>query len=831
VGSDAIKPRGATLSLAAVLVGAALLSPCGASRVPEPDPQAISAIPQAELDELARIEALRKQGELDEAERLAAPFVGHASPSVRARAVGIIARVRLKQGRSEEAIEGLARAAELHREASEPEDAVRDLEALAYTGMVQGRRFAEARAALTQAEGLCGAASSALPSLRYYQGVLAYQTADLRSALRLLREAFQSSEALGQKEYRASALQLLALVLQLLGREEEGEALLLDAERKVGSDDCLRADVLANLAWLRLRSKHDPEGVAELFERSLALREGPCDDAHARAAVLTDYALLALREGRDAEARARLDRARRAVDAPAGALVTVWLDVEGQIALRGGKSTEALAIFDRLAELAEGGALPIAAWRAALGRARALAALGRLRDAGDAYERAETLVARSSLLVPADEGRAGFLGGLDESARAAIGFFLARDPARAVMFARRARARALSSLRWIERVSLLRGEERARWDAAMTAYRNGRAALEAQAGEYWKLTAPDLAKAIAARREAEATLTKHLDEQIASLFAGTIPGAVDSSPPAARELILVYSPMDRGVAGFAVTTEGTQGEALSAVDPKASPAALSDALLRPFSEAIARAERVRFVVAGPLDGIDFHALPWDGAEPLLAKLPVAYGVDSGGAIGRRPEGSALVIGDPRGDLPATRAESKSVSGALRAAGFDVRELFGEAATYGAVRDAIEAHPPGLLHYAGHGSFDGAEGWGSRLRLAEGSELSVGDVLSLRAAPVVVVLSGCETGRTPSGKPASGLGLGHAFLVAGSRAVIAAARPIDDALAAQIMGDLYLDAGSPEALFESLPQRLRAAELRARAARPWGDWANFRLLVP
>src|SRR4029079_2467598 len=98
------------------------------------------------------------------------------------------------------------------------------------------------------------------------------------------------SETNGQAIYRASALQMLALVLQLLGREEEGETLLLDAGRS--ADECTRADALANLRWLRLRSRRDPKGAAELLDQSLALRESRCVDANARAAVLTDYALL-----------------------------------------------------------------------------------------------------------------------------------------------------------------------------------------------------------------------------------------------------------------------------------------------------------------------------------------------------------------------------------------------------------------------------------------------------------------------------------------------------------------------------------------------------------
>lgn len=827
MGSDATLGQrgfaGPLLSFAAVIAGALLLSPCGPARVGEAS--------SVELESLSRAEAIRKEGDLDGAEAQARALLDHRDVRVRARAEGVVARVRLKRGEAESAIAGLARAADLHREAGEPDEAVRDELALVYALLYQGHRFSEARAALSRAEALAPRTAGGMSPVRYFQGVLAYETADFRSALELLREALRDSQARGLADYRASALQMLARVVQLLGREDEAFELLRDAEQTLPEGDaCARADLLANMAWFHVRSRRDRASAEASLRRSLALRDARCADETARALVLTDYAQLLLDGEEDARARDMLAKAKATARDPDGALVAAWLDLEGRLSLRSGDARGALARFDDLAAIASAGSLRVLSLRASLGRARAFEAMKRDREAGEAFERAEAILAESSLLVPADEGRAGFLGSFDEGTRAAVDFFLDRDPARAAAFARRGRSRALASLRWGERVTQLRGDERARWDEAMRAYRDGRAALEAAAGEYWKLPAEELARSIARRREAEARLTKALDERIASLFAGASPGAFAPDPPADRELVIVLSPIARGVAGFAVTAQKTAGKRLGEVDPRADPATLSAALLAPFRDEIERAERVRFIVAGPLDAIDLHALPF-GDAPLLAKLPVVYGADTGPAARRETPSTAVVIANPTGDLRATRAEAEGASGALRAAGLSVRPFFGEAATYDAVRDAIEGAPLGVLHYAGHGTFGGAEGWQSRLRLAEAGELSVGDVISLRRAPSIVVLSGCETGRAASGNAVGGLGLAHAFLVVGARAVVAAARPVDDALAARIMGDLYRDATSAEALADSLDRRLREAELAARDASPGGDWSNFRLLVP
>ncbi len=816
---------------AGALPSALALSGAPSSSVASPTPGSPdSPLPPA----LSRAEALRKEGKLDEAEAAAAPHLEHEDPRARAAAAGIVARIHLRRGRTDDAIAGLTLAASLHRGAARSSEALRDELALVYACLYQGRRFADARAALERAEGLAPAVPDGLPGVRYFRGLLAYETGDLRSALPPLRDA------LSGPDYRTSALQVLAFVLQVLGREGEGEALLAEAERSAeAADPCTRADLLANIAWFRVRSRRGPAGAAELLDRTLALREQRCPGASARAHVLTDYAVLHLREGRDADARRRLEQSRSAVPEPDGALLAAWLDVEGQLATRSGDHREALSIFDRLAGVAEAGLMPVASWRAALGRARALDALGRPEEAGRAHEAAEALVARSSLLVPADEGRVGYLGAFDEGARAAVTFFLRRDPATAAKIARRARARALASLRWTDRVAALHGDDRVRWDRAMAAYRSGRAALEAAAGDYWKLTAPDLAQAVSKQREAQTRLTRQLDEAISALYGGALPGAEALPEPGPGELMLVYHTTDRGLVGFAVTRGGTLAKELPPAPPGSSPDQLAAALLFPFRESIQRASRVRFIVPGALEDVDLHALPWDGA-PLLATVPVLYGTDAGSAAApasdvpaspRSDTSSALLVADPRGDLPATRQEARIVAEALRRAGVETRLLSGQAATYSAVREAIEAAPLALLHYAGHGQFEGEGGWDSKLRLAEGGSLSVGDAISLRSAPAVVVLSGCETGRAGSGSAAGGLGIAHAFVVAGARAVVAASRPVDDALAARVAAALYEPSG-PDVLMETtLAERLRAAQLAARSAAPAADWSAFRMLVP
>jgi CHAT domain-containing protein len=71
-----------------------------------------------------------------------------------------------------------------------------------------------------------------------------------------------------------------------------------------------------------------------------------------------------------------------------------------------------------------------------------------------------------------------------------------------------------------------------------------------------------------------------------------------------------------------------------------------------------------------------------------------------------------------------------------------------------------------------------------------------------------------------------LGLAHAFVAAGSDAVVATVRPVDDRLAAAMSEAFY--AAAP--LSVGAPAAFRAAVRAVRAQRPDDDWAAFRLVV-
>ncbi|WP_437930581.1 CHAT domain-containing protein [Sorangium sp. So ce291] len=838
-------------------------------------------LPPLEAPPLKDAEALRRNGKLDEASSALDALASAPDPAVQALAVGKRARVDLARGRIPEAIAGFEASIRAHRAAGRVSDELLDRFALSYTLLYNGRRFAEARAAL----GALGPLEAIHPEGRalkpYYEALLSSESGDLRAALRQLDASAAGAERLGLGDHRLHVLQMRADLLQTLGRPLEAQALLREVKALLpaSSAPCEQASLLNDVGWNALHvawasggSSGPPAGVRAPLARAdagssapladaeaplsaaLALYRGPCPRPAEQANVLTNLALAKLEAGQTGAARALLDEARRTDPRPDARVAMYWIEIEGRIALRSGSPASALRIYDRLSQLAEASELPEGRYRAALGRGRALEALGRLDAAIAAYEGAEAVRGDLSLLVPLGQGRGGYLGRFEESARLEVDLLLRRDPRRALRAARRSRALALAALRWIDGIEALGGEERARWEGALAAYRDARAAFDEEGRDDWRLSSDELQAARVTRASRGRSIRALLDEALFLARRGepVLAELADAPALAEGELMLVLHPIRDGWAGFAVSRGGVVARRLPALDLSSPATELAAGLLAPFAAPLRAATRLRVAAHGALDRIDFHALPWDGA-PLVAHMPVTYGLDlpergarpadaagatrsAGAADGTQPVDAAgapraaLVVADPRRDLPAARREADAVARALEGWGLRVERLSGGLATHRAVAGALEQPGIELFHYAGHGFFGGLDGWDSGLALAGGSELAVGDILALRRAPARVVLSGCDTARTEAaqaspGARGLGLGLAQALLVAGARSVIAATRPVDDALAERVMAALY--AGEQQ----DPGAQLREATLAALRADPSCDWASFRALVP
>lgn len=774
----------------------------------------------AEHPALARARALRREGKLDEARASLAELAG-AEPALVARAESLSARLALAAGDVDGATSRFEGAMALHRAAGRVSDEALDAFALAFSRR-EKRDFAGARAALDGARDAISAWDEGRAHAAYYLALVERDRGSSTGALTLLAEAESRASRLGAASLLHDVRDVRARLLQQLGRSAEADATLrrMDAERPAGLSPCRAGELANNLAWNELLRAEagEPLGAAvlsSLDEAADVFRRLCPRPAHLQT-VLVNRALAALAMGQTKRA-AELSREARAAYAEPSAEVLFWLlDLEARVALAEGRADEALARYDELLRRADAAALPEVAWRALVGLGDARLARGDGAAAVLAYRDAESRLDAAGLGVPLEEGRAAFLAGRARGAEKLALALLARgDVASALTAVRVARARALAAAARQGRVGALPPAERQRWDAAVGRHRRERDALAALAAGDWKLSRDKLAAAASARAVHAEAAARSLSEALALLDEGA-PG---EPPPLAPGDVLLAAV--RAAPGELAVFFAEPAGVVSARVLEGPPRELAERLLAPFGAELARARRLRVLSDGLPSSVDLHALPFRG-QPLLATLPVVYAVDLPAAPPRAlASDEGLIVADPRGDLPAARSELAAIRTALGARALTVLE--GREATRAAVEAGLAR--AALFHYAGHGVFGEGVGADSKLLLAEGAELSAAEVLLAPAVPRWVVLSGCETARVESHR-VLGLGLATAFVAAGSDVVVAATRPVPDALAATISAAFHqhLARGLEPAA------ALREAQLAVAAAEPDSDWAAYRAVV-
>jgi hypothetical protein len=703
---------------------------------------------------------------------------------------------------------------------------------------IHHNRFADARRALPAQPLAAGAPADARFQRAYYQGVLANRLGDYRSALEQLQLAADLAERIGDDTLRWKAEQLLAHSLQSVGRSQDAADLFqrLRADPHPESP-CDLGDLLLNQAWSWLLAH---EGGEETSDPIPALQEAQkayqgCRPEQRLNAAL-NLALAHQQAGRWPEARRALEAVRPLATGASLSQRLWWLDAEGRQAIEEGQPARALDLYSDLSEVAESARSLEGDFRAAVGRAHARLALDDRASAIADLATADRLIDEQTWLIPADQGRDTFLAQREAATRLYLDLLL-KDGQRQSAFtlARRARSRLLRQLMVRDRLAQLTPAEQRRWEDALSKYWSLRQTVDQQAAEEWQIPEDQRKRAGEDRSAQLAAARKDLDDAIAAFGAPADRGEDSLSPPRPGEVILVYHPLPHGWAGFAAHAQGIEVATftlppglLTRRRPRVAFEDLSRVLLEPFRSVLARADRVRVLPYGPLRFVDFHALPFDG-QPLLARHVVTYSLDLGSrpsaALPSRP--TALLVADSEGNLPAARQEAAIVGAAIRAwgRGWSLTRLDGQAAGAGAVRQALPGSD--LFHFAGHGSFAGFAGWDSALRLADGSSLTLSDLLALRRVPAWVVLSACDSGQSSKQAPGEGIGVAQAFLLAGAQGVIAATQSVDDRKARDLITELYRG-WQPGA---DLASQLRRAQLASRQRDPASVWASFRLFEP
>jgi tetratricopeptide (TPR) repeat protein len=778
--------------------------------------------------ELQKARGMRAAGDVRGAEAVLRNGLHALAPEPRGRRLALLARILIARGEREEGQRLLREALDSAEQLGRLSDAVEDALALAHGYMMYDRRFTSARELLLRADRLARDASGLeLTRVEYYAGVLADATSDRGVALDRFRNARDAAVLFDIHPLAELVTHQLALTLANLGRVDEALP-LLRAAVAVASDDlaCNRATMKSDLVWLlRLAYPENPPApIRDEAKRHLAaanaLLKTACTDPIRRLDAQLTEAEWALAVS-DAEG------ARKAIESAAHyekdqrAGIGLWrLDVDGRQKLLSGNAKDARVAFAREAELAKLALDLESQWRSHVGLGKALEGLNREEDAIRAYREAESALDRMLVKVPLGEGRDSFAGARDEAAKSLVALLIrVNRPTEAFGIARAARTRSIRAAAQVRRLSSLSPAERERWDGALGDYRRQRAELEADATNDWQLASDALAATRERRAHIDVKLKRSLNEAYQVLAHAA--GKLELEAPGPGELLLAYFPTRSGFVGFAATSTETIAKELGTIDITTPRDRLAEQLLTPFASAIDSTTRVRILAYDRLRSIDLHALPFRGV-PLSQTKTVEYALDLGTESVRSGKG-ALLVTDPKADLPQAKAEGVALERIL-AAQTSVQHTTGESATRSRVLEGL-GHVR-WFHFAGHGVFAGVEGSESAIDLSDG-RITVGDVLALPRVPELLVLNACDAARSAERVAPESYGLAQAFLVRGARGVIAPTRPVSDELARYLATELYAELRKDDDPAAALGRASKTISSR----NPGTDWAAFRTLSP
>ena len=745
------------------------------------------ATPHAEIDRLLALGRTGKYAEALaglEARRAGAPAPERGPNDA---AIGRMALALGKVDRAESALRASIAAAEAEGRIA---DVVKDGAALLWSLAHQQQRYVDARRLLNEMTPFGEQYPEGRIWLAYHAGLLAADTADIRTALESYRAASRSAERLRCANLATNARMEIARLLPRIGRSDEAVALLRTLP--IPQNACAHTTQSLNLLWALgeqasndPRVQHDAELVAAIADVRSTLTACPDPEAHRTAAISAAEYTFRLGEPQG------LQREMEAVEAlPADRDVlreSRRSDLLGRWYLRRGQPAKARVAFEAQVPAALGVGLLEEAFRGEVGAGRALLALKQRAAAVTRLKRAQHLLTQMLRGVPIAEGRGGFLGGHDDGVRFLVAALVESGAVReALRTARWARSVELAqAARW-NRLANLPPDVRRRWDEALERYQRIRNEIEHQAENDWQVPRTALPGLRAARQTRAEEARAALDHAYELLVDGGGDTDRELSTPAAGELYLALFPAPEGWFAFAAGANDVSVRAFRDV----AFAAPGDAerVLDAFTPMLAHARRVRLLPYGAADHVSWQAVRWQG-RPLIASMEVEYGLDVG-TRARPPRAaaesaSALLVANPTGDLPATKLEADDVAAAL--ADWRVTRL-DEA---GATREATLAALPKarLFHYAGHALTAGVGQFSSALLLKDDARVELGDLLAVAAVPEIVVLSACEAAGTTNHAP-SLMGLAQAFVAAGASAAVAPTSAIGDSEARAFIAAFY-----------------------------------------
>lgn len=614
----------------------------------------------------------------------------------------------------------------------------------------------------------------------YETAVERYHRSDYRGTLAAAQEAFVIATRTGDSELEATVLLLMFGVFYDLGDLDRAQEAVRRAELRLRPGDprqayppLYRGIVFKELGRYAL--------AHQAYSRALELAESHQNTRLARSARL-NLSELALRRQKPAEAQVYLS----AVDLPSAPASLL----QGRIIAARGAYREAADVFESAMEMASSDGWR---WRIELARADALALEGRLAGAEAAYRRAMGYVEKLREDFGVDDLNPRLLA-------------QKRDPYEGLFQSLAQGGRALEALAVLEQA-----KARSFLDVYLRPNRNSAAAVE-----LFDDTAPQRAKAlekllprleaspVTRLRPARDIVAAVGERRLLSYFKARDTfwvAVLHRGRVALHSLSISPKRVEAWVAQYRAEPDNLDlasrlGEALlpEAVLPADAPAMLvaPDGVLGQLSFAGLR-RRGRYVV----EDTAVQLVPSASAWLTLQEQPSP-----------KARGPAVVVADPRENLPHAAAEGRQV-----AAKHDATFFVGASAHARALMRAREAS---LLHVAAHAGMGPLGAW---LELAD-RRLSPGDIVDLGLRPGLTVLAGCATAAR-EGTELWG-SLATAFLVSGSRSVVASLVSVSDEAASALLRLFYQRQGA-QAPTLALAQAQREA---IKQGWPPSRWTPF-----
>jgi len=623
---------------------------------------------------------------------------------------------------------------------------------------------------------------------------MAWEDTDARNALKYALASFTAAEELRESDQQVrSSLALYSALFGLGDLAGAGRA-LERAELHAGANDIALAYVLLNRGALRLE-----EGRMALSRdasnRALELA-GEGQVARFYRSIHFNLVEASLALGDLAAAERSLAAAERHAEAgaPEGVLLYYRSCVEHA---RGREESALAAIGKALAQEP----VPGWAWKLFLQQGIVQEALGDRRKAEASYGKAAEIVEETRAELGFDELKATLL---DARRRPLEALFRlqAQDGRFREALATAERATARSFLDAFVQATSPRPDEPAEDWPAMPAM------AVAERAEALKTLLPALSQSAAVAPQPVASVLEALGDRRALIFFE----AEDRFwRIAAGRSGVEIAPLAASVEEIARLVD----DLLAQPGARAPAEALGRRLLTAASLP-APGEPLYLVPDGVLGQVPFAALRL-GGRYLVEDHPLVY-LPSLSALAATagqpvpPDGPAVVLGDPRGDLPAAAREAREVAARLRSVPRTGRE---------ATREALDrAAGAAVLHLATHTGIGPRGPW---LSLADG-QTGPGFLLARPIRPRLVTLATCAS----AARRGRGLwgSLAAAFLAAGSRAVLASLWSVEDEPARRFVLHFYEGDGVRDpALALARAQRMAIA-----AGEPPSAWAPYVLVA-